>query len=271
MKYASSSTINRAVSVRARAGSAGPVLAGLVGALAILAASPTVAGVPFLTDDPGTPEKGGWEINLSAQYSHAKEGREGLLPSLEINYGLLENLQVTIAPSMALSHEFGTSANYGFGDLVLGAKYRIIEDDEMGWRPAVAFAPSISLPTGDADRGLGAGRATYSLPLWLSKDFDRWSVATGASYNINPGLGNKDFWFAGVLLTYALSETLTVGGEIYHRTKEEVDGKSSTGFNLGFLYDFSENHHLLFSAGRNFTNADENNQFSTYVGYRLTF
>lgn len=235
-------------------------------------AAPAWAGVPFRTDDPGTPPQGGFEINLSTQFTVTKDGHEGLLPSLEINYGLFDNLQITIAPAMAYNRENGNSANYGFGDLVIGAKFRFIEADENGWRPSVAFAPSISLPAGDANRGLGSGFTNVSLPLWLSKDLpNNWAVATGASYNTNHGFGNKDFWFAGFLVTNKIREDLTIGGEIYHTTPESVGGKSSTGFNLGFLYDFSENHHLLFSAGRNFINADENNRFSTYLAYRLTF
>lgn len=246
-------------------------LASLVVLSAVSSVAPGFAGVPFRTDDPGTPGQGNFEINLSAQYSKVKAGEGGLLPSLEINYGVLENLQVTVAPSLAYSHANGFSSNYGFGDLVVGAKYRVIDEDKGGWRPAVAIAPSMTLPSGDETRGLGSGHTNFSLPLWLSKSFDALSVATGASYNVNHGFGNRNFWFAGALVTYQLTESLIVGGELYHTTAAAVGGKSSTGFNLGFLYDFTENHHLLFSIGRNLINADDNNQLATYVGYRLTF
>jgi hypothetical protein len=45
----------------------------------------------------------------------------------------------------------------------------------------------------------------------------------------------------------------------------------STGFNLGGFYDFTEHHHLLFSAGRGIQHATETNEFSWYLGYQYTF
>jgi hypothetical protein len=40
---------------------------------------------------------------------------------------------------------------------------------------------------------------------------------------------------------------------------------------LGGFYDFTEHHHLLFSAGTGIQNADQTNGFSYYLGCQLTF
>jgi len=50
-----------------------------------------------------------------------------------------------------------------------------------------------------------------------------------------------------------------------------VGQRDSSGFTVGGFYDFTDNHHLLFSVGRNFQNANDTNQFSYYIGYQYTF
>ena len=136
----------------------------------MLPAMPAEAGPPFVTDDPDTPDKGHFEINLAAQYTRFNGGSAANVPSLEVNYGVLSNLQATILVPLGLSQVSGVGTNVGFGDVELELKYRFIEEDSWGWRPAVATAPQINLPTGSEARGLGAGRFTGFIPIWAQKD-----------------------------------------------------------------------------------------------------
>ncbi len=72
-------------------------------------------------------------------------------------------------------------------------------------------------------------------------------------------------------MTYEINASWTVGAELYYAGATESGLKSNTAFNIGVIYNISDEHHLMMSVGRNLTNALENNQFSTYVGYQLTF
>jgi hypothetical protein len=45
-------------------------------------------GPPMITDDPGTPGDGHWEINIAATGRHASSFTEAELPLIDINYGL---------------------------------------------------------------------------------------------------------------------------------------------------------------------------------------
>jgi hypothetical protein len=159
----------------------------------------------------------------------------------------------------------------GDGDTEFGTKYRFIPEDENGWRPQVGVFPLIEAPTGDAHRGLGTGHTHAYLPLWIQKSFGDWTTYGGGGYWINPGGGNKNYWFAGWLLQRQVTEQLAVGGELFHQTANTIGGRDSTGFNLGGIYDITKNHHILFSAGRGVQNASSTNQFSYYLGYQLTF
>src|SRR4030042_6547615 len=48
----------------------------------------TLAGPPFVTDDPETVEYQHWEAYLAAQYKNDRDEVSSTLPHLEINYGL---------------------------------------------------------------------------------------------------------------------------------------------------------------------------------------
>jgi hypothetical protein len=238
---------------------------------AILAAPAAMAGPPFVTDDPDTPAKSHFEINLAAQFTRFHGGSTANVPSLEVNYGVLDNLEATVLVPMGLSQVSGVGTNVGFGDIELSFKYRFVEEDSLGWRPSIAIAPQVNLPSGSEARGLGAGRFTGFIPVWLSKDFNQWTAFGGGGPNINTGPDQKNWWFAGLGLLRELSPAWTVGGEVYYNSPEQTGQKNTMGFNLGLIYTISDNYQVLFSAGRNLINARDTNQFSTYSGMQFNF
>ncbi len=248
-----------------------PFTSGLLSVIATLAVSPcAMAGPPFRTDDPEPVEYQHWEVYGFSEATSIAGDTSGTLPGLEVNYGAVPNLQLHIVVPLAFDSLSG-SWQSGIGDIELGVKYRFVQEDDEGWRPMIGVFPLVEVATGDARRGLGAGYTRAFLPVWLQKSFGDWQTYGGGGYWINPGAGNKNYWFAGWLLQRKITEQLTLGGEIFHQTADTVGGVESTGFNLGGSYDFTENHHLLFSAGRGIQHADETNRFSYYVAYQLTF
>jgi len=238
---------------------------------AVLAAGPAHAGPPFRTDDPEPVEYQHWEIYGFSTGTHFQGDTNGVLPGLEVNYGAAPNLQLHLVAPLAFDRPSGSGTQYGYGDTELGVKYRFIEEDGKGWRPQIGVFPLIEVPTGDRQRGLGSGHTRAFIPIWLQKSFDEWTTYGGGGYWINPGAGNKDYWFFGWLLQRKVTEQLTLGGEIFHQTATTVSAPSSTGFNLGGIYDITENHHILFSAGRGIQHASETNEFSYYLAYQYTF
>jgi hypothetical protein len=243
---------------------------GVMAFVAILSAGPALAGAPFVTDDADTPDAQHFEIDLAAQYTRFQGGSAATVPSLEVNYGVTDKLQVSILTPLAMSHIDGTGTNIGLGDIEFGVKYRFIEADDWGWKPSVAFAPSIVMPSGSEARGLGSGQIGAFLPIWLTKEFNQWTVFGGGGYNINPGFDRRNWWFTGIGVTRELTPKWTLGVEVFHTTPTDRDAKDNTAFNVGAIYNISDTHHLLVAVGRNLVNARENNAFSAYIGYQLT-
>jgi len=236
-----------------------------------LAPAAAMAGPPYRTDDPEPTPLGHYEFYTFSTGTLVRDDTSGSLPGFELNYGLMPNGQLTIDASVAFDSPSDDSTHFGYGDTPISFKYRFIQEDKHGWRPQVAVFPLVNLPTGDEDRGLGVGHVQVFLPLWFQKSFGDWTIDSGGGYWINRGsVGDKNFWFAGLLLQRKVTDTFTVGGEIFHQTANTVDGEDSTGFNFGAIYDFNEHDHFVFSAGRGLQNTDTTNDFSWYVGFLLT-
>jgi hypothetical protein len=242
------------------------VLVIVLGFISAWAPKVVLAGPPFVTDDPEPVEYQHWEVYLAAQYRHDRDQDSSTLPHLEINYGLIPNVQIhLIAPLLYIKPE-GASSQYGYGDTELGVKYRFIQ--ETDYIPQVGIFPLVEFPTGDSEKGLGNGRTQYFLPLWLQKSWGPWTTYGGGGYWINPGGGNKDWWQFGWLIQREINKTLTLGTELYYKTASTSDSNNAAGYTVGAVINITENHHVLLSAGQDINGP---NYLSLYIGYQLTF
>jgi hypothetical protein len=224
------------------------------------------AGPPFLTDDPESVEYRHWEVYVASQHAKDRDGWSGTAPHFEVNFGVFPNLQLHLITPLAYVKPNDGSSHYGFGDLELGAKYRFIQ--ETDWLPQVGIFPLIEVPTGSSSRGLGNGKAQVFLPLWLQKSWGPWTTYGGGGYWNNPGYDNKNYWFVGWELQRDLSKKVTLGAELFYTTPPSRGEGGQTGFNVGAIVNFTDEHHLLFSAGRDLHGQ---NRFSAYIAYQLAF
>jgi hypothetical protein len=247
----------------------GPWAAGLC--LAMGPASVALAGPPFITDDPEPVDYGHWEIYGFSTGTHVRGDTGGTLAGVEVNYGAAPELQLHVIAPLAFDKPSGGDMQTGMGDLELGAKYRFVNPGEGDWWPQIGIFPLLELPTGDASKGLGAGKTRVFLPVWLQKDFDPWTTYGGGGYWSNPGAGNRDYWFVGWLLQRQITDNFALGAELFHQTASTVGGKDTTGFNGGAIYDITEHYHILLSAGRGLQNAPTTNEFSYYLALQNTF
>ena len=145
-------------------------------------------------------------------------------------------------------------------------RLRFIQETDLC--PQVGTFPHVEFPTGDEDKGLGNGKTQVFLPVWIQKSWGQWETYGGGGYWINPGTGNKDNWFFGWEVQRDIAKYLTLGAEIFHQTPSEAGGESVSGFTMGSIINIGELHHILLSAGRDFSGQNET---SFYAGYLLTF
>ncbi|MGH8094094.1 MAG: transporter [Chthoniobacterales bacterium] len=208
----------------------------------------SIAGPPFLTDDPEPVDLHHWEAYLfssgmtSAAGSYAIEG-----PAVELNYGALPDTQLHLIVPLASVGGAGMPAASGLGDMELGVKYRFVHETNE-W-PQIGIFPMAELPTGDESRGLGNGRTWYRLPLWVQKSWGPWTTYGGGGAVVNPAPGQRDYPFGGWLVQHNIGKHLILGGEIFAQGPDTGSDKGFGALNFGGFYNFNEHFSLLFSAG----------------------
>jgi hypothetical protein len=228
----------------------------------LLIANAALAGPPFLTDDPEPVETDHWEFYGAFQWAWQRNAASGTTPHVEVNYGALPGLQLHAIVPGVLVWSHSKPLQYGLGDLEFGAKLRFI--DEGPSCPQIGVFPLIFVPTGSKARGLGSGAVEALLPVWIQKSFGPLTTYGGGGILLAAD-GNSAVVF-GWLIQKQLSTWLTLGAEVFVTVPFTGDA-AQTQFNIGFIVDMSEQHHLLLSGGPSFGTDD---RAQAYLAYQLT-
>jgi hypothetical protein len=235
-------------------------------ALLSIIGTPARAGPPFRTDDPEPVEYRHSEIYLAWTAGHVARATDtGSLPQLEVNYGILPDVQLHVVAPFAYLSTPGGGTRRGYGDTEVGVKYRFVHEAKS--LPQVGIFPLIELPTGDAARGLGSGHTQVFLPVWAQKSWGEWTSYGGVGRWYNPGAGARSSTYLGVLVQRKIATRLTVGSELFHTSATEIGARATGGYNVGAIFDATEAHHVLLSAGRNISGTRETH---FYVAYQVT-
>ena len=227
------------------------------------AASPALAGPPYLTDDPVPTETGHWEIYAFT----AGEGRGSVFDGdagVDLNYGPVKDVQLTSTLPLSFTHDRNSGWRVGTGDVELGVKYRFLDDEKNGF--AAAVFPRVILPTSTLANG---EKTRLLLPLWLQKDFGTTSVFGGGGYTVNPGAGNRDFWQGAIAVTHDFDKKFSAGVELTREGPETAAGTPQTRAGLGAIVGLSEHYNLLFSGGP--TWADHRTGYHLYAALGADF
>jgi hypothetical protein len=241
-------------------------LIGLTGAASLWLIGSAHGGPPFVTDDPEPVDYQHWEFYIASIQSKYGGDWSGTAPHFEVNYGAVPDLQLHMIAPLAYDSPPEGTFHYGWGDIELGAKYRFVQETN-GW-PQIGVFPLVELPSGSERENLGNGHAQAFFPLWLQKSWGTWTAYGGGGYGLNSVSGHDNWGYVGALLQKQVLTNVMIGMEVYHQTLYQTDfPNQGTAFNIGTVIDFTDHHHLLFSAGRSI---DGPIGFQCYIAYQLT-
>ena len=228
------------------------------------AATPALAGPPYLTNDPAPTDTGHWEIYAFA----TGEGRRSAVDAdagIEFNYGPVKDVQLSAALPLSFSHSRLEGWSSGTGHIELGVKYRFFNDDRSG--VSAAIFPKAILPTSSLAYH---EKTKFQLPLWLGKDFAGGaSLFGGGGYTVHPGNGNRDFWQGGIVFTQAVSRKFSLGVEMTHQGSDTVGRTAQTRAGVGSIARFSNHYGLLVSGGPSW--ADHRTGYHFYAALGLFY
>jgi hypothetical protein len=222
------------------------------------------AGPPFKTDDPQPVDFRHWEFYIASMQQFDSHAANATLPHFEINYGVVPGMQLHVVAPFGYVHADDLT-RYGYSDTEIGVKYRIVEETESA--PQLGVFPLVELPSGNEEKQLGSGTVQVYIPVWLQKSWGKLTTYGGGGYWYHPGIGNRNWLFAGGEAQYDFSSVVTLGAELYYQTPDAQGGGSTAGFNIGGYINLSEHDHLLFSLGRTAAAAAV---VTGYIGYQLT-
>ena len=218
----------------------------LIGLLADLSASLSFALPPFRTEDAGTTRRGTFGLELQNEFTKTDRGNDNLT-KLTLIYGLTDWIELDIDfPFLVLMPDRDQN-EYGFGDTVVLSKLKILgEGGVIGGNkifPDLALVPSILIPTGDEDKGLGSGEIESGFLLVVEETF--WNLAGRGNvgyFATNDPASDEDFtdrFFYGVQMDFPLfSEKLRLGSEI---TGEFGQGEETPLFTLtGLVFQITD-------------------------------
>ncbi|HNQ34786.1 MAG TPA: transporter [bacterium] len=218
----------------------------LAGMLIAFSAAPARAYHPLVTDDAGTLGRGGWQLEVNGEFGRDREGAEKAVASelsATLGYGLGENLDLILGlPYLDQKLKTGGATVYseeGLGDLVLELKWLFHQSDGL----ALALKPTLTLPTGKEERGLGNGRPTGGLVFIATRELNSGALHLNAGYLYNDNrLGDrKDIWHLSLAGEWAVTEKFKLVGNIgTERNPDPGDSQDPAFFIAGFVYQVSE-------------------------------
>jgi len=222
------------------------------------------AGPPFNTDDPETVRFQHWEYYISSINNYHNGVWSGTSPHIELNYGLIPNVQVHILLPINYTYSRVQGSDFGYSDTEFGIKYRFVQETENS--PQIGTFPILEIPT-IKNSEFSDGKTKIYLPLWIQKSWGKLTTYGGAGFWINPGANNRNWIFSGWEIQYDFSKFITLGGELYYHTADTKSTKPESGFNLGGSINPTEKFHFIFSFGRTFK---RDNAFTSYLGLLWT-
>jgi len=197
------------------------------------------AAIPLITDDTGTQGRGNFQLELFGEYGH---DREGIITtktsdvSATLTYGLIETVDIVLGiPYQAWSSdnsEFLVKGN-GIADLSLEAKWRFYEKEGL----SLALKPGFTIPTGDTEKGLGAGRPTYHLLFIATKQMKPWEfdMNVGYLYNENTAGERKNIWSASLDAQVEVVKDLKLALDVGLATNPDSSSDTPPAYVLGGL------------------------------------
>jgi hypothetical protein len=145
---------------------------------------------PLETDDPGVPDKGVYEINLTTQGDFSRNTKKSDLLFVDANYGLLPTilghelpLQLAFEVPMSAAKESGQPFTAGLGTANIGLKLNFYNNDRRGI--AMAIYPQVDFVLGSrpVEKGLAEPGQTLIFPLLVSKELKYVTLVVNGAVN----------------------------------------------------------------------------------------
>ena len=227
-------------------------------------------GPPLITDDPGTPERGHWEINLAFTYAQTQHESDVNSPFADVNYGVLDNLKVSVQIpwESTVSSDTGHHPS-GLGGSLVGVKWRFLEEEKN--KVSISIYPQLDFGwhSFKFSHDNESNQTHLLLPFEVAKKLG--PIVTGFEYGIDLQNAHKPKDFAGVTLGHEFKERFEVLGEV-RETSDQTLRQLNWIVNGGFSIKINKAISILGSVGTTIKRADKDQpRLFSYFGIQFRF
>lgn len=239
-----------------------------IAAFSLLASTPVFAAIPLITDDTGTQGKGKSQLELFGEYAYDKEDRvkeQSTEVSATLTYGVSDSLDLVLSipyQHIRTDDQVSVMEANGISDITIETKWRFYEQGDWSF----GLKPGFTLPTGDDNDGLGAGKATCHVlfvstynageeryasggrrtesPEEKAVHHVEWALHFNAGYtrNENTAGERKDLWSLSAAGLLEFIEDYYVVADIGAVTNADKESDTTPAYLLaGFIYSPREN------------------------------
>jgi hypothetical protein len=224
-------------------------------------------GPPMITDDPGTPGNGKFEINLAFAFEHRPGETAFDAPAIDINYGVGDRIQLTLQGGPVLLKRSDHGALGGLGGTEAAVKWRFLGDQETGvWMsmfPRVIF----NLSQSSVRRGLAEEGTQFQIPLQFAKAFPGFDLDLEWGPLVST-VGPAQ-WLYGVVVEVDAGTSTELMAEL-HGTSRTNFRDDELVVNIGFRQKLNEHSVFIGSLGHELR-SPEKRALIGYAGVQLLY
>ena len=239
-----------------------------IAAHTLLLATPAHAqgGPPLITDDPGTPGNGKWEINIPFTLERTRHTKTFETPRLDFNYGWGDHVQVKYEVAYTIVDEKDRGSHGGVGDSLIGYKWRFLDEDQHGFAMSIYPQLEFNTPPGVERRGVEESGTNFFLPIEIGKTIGSFELAAEMGYEFVQH--DKDQWEYGFVVGYPATKVLELLGEIHGNVDQDFR-RNDLIINIGTRWQLNETVTVLLSVGRSLRSFDDSPTLLVYAGLRF--
>lgn len=221
----------------------------------------------MITDDPGTPGNGKWEINLAIAFEHRSGETSFDAPAIDLNYGVGDRIQLTLqtAPVLLKREDHGWIG--GLGGTEAAVKWRFVDDQRTGLSISMFPRVIFNMSQSSFRRGLSEDGTRFQLPIQIAKSFKTFDL----DFEWGPlasTVGRAE-WLYGIVLGVDLTKTTALMAELHGTSRINFDQDVLTA-NFGVRQKINDHCVFIGSLGHELR-SPETRAVIGYCGVQLLF
>ena len=222
----------------------------------------------MITDDPGTPGNGKWEINLAVAFEHRPNETSFDSPGIDLNYGVGEHIQLTLQGGPVLLKRSGHGLIGGLGGTEAAVKWRFLDEEKSGFDVSMFPRVIFNIIQSSVRRGLADDGTRFQIPFQAAKKFGRFHA--DAEFGPLGSTVGRGEWIYGIVGGVEVSKTTMLMAELQGTSRMNFTRDVLT-VNVGVRHEFTETRILIASLGHELRDPDQSLAVIGYLGVQLLY